>query len=131
MKQKIRILIPTILTATALVYCWTVLLINNFIPSWKHYVALGLFIIIILLAWKRIISLMISLGIYLLFASFHLISLSYNQSVFVFGSLDSQYNPRFQLLSLALFVLYFILNLDSLIEWDLDRKERIEKRKKA
>jgi hypothetical protein len=49
--------------------------------------------------------------------------------VFGFGK-NTTYNPSFQLMSLGIFVLYAILNIDVIIEWDLDRKERkMEKRR--
>src|SRR5438309_6903778 len=123
MSTKTRILIPFLLTAIALIYCWVMLIVNHYVPSWKHYAALIGFLIIALLSWKKFSNILIPLGCYLLIATFHIISLSYNQSVFGFGP-DTPYTPRFQLLSLGVLVLYAILNLDVIIEWNLDRKER-------
>jgi hypothetical protein len=123
MSTKTRILIPFILTALALIYCWLMLSMNRYIPSWKHYAALLGFLLIALAAWKKLKNILIPLGGYLLLASFHIISLSYKQSVFGLGK-DTTYNPSFQLMSLGLFVLYAVLNIDVIIEWNLDRKER-------
>jgi hypothetical protein len=129
MSKKARILIPFILTTLALVYCWSALIMNQYTPSWKHYAALLGFMLIGLAAWNKLQNILIPLGVYLLLASFHIISLSYNQSVFGFGK-NTTYNPSFQLMSLGIFVLYAILNIDVIIEWDLDRKERkMEKRR--
>jgi hypothetical protein len=101
---------------------------NQYTPSWKHYAALGGFVAISVTAWNKLQNILILLGVYLLLASFHIISLSYNQSVFGFGK-NTTFNPSFQLMSLGIFVLYAILNVDVIIEWDLDRKERkMEKR---
>ena len=120
--QKIRILIPFLLTAILLIYCWITLLSYNYIPSWKHYTALSLFLLLIPFALKNLKFIVVPLGFFLFLASFHIISLSYNHSVIWFGS-NSPYMPRLQLLSFGFFVLYAILNTDILIEMHLDRKE--------
>lgn len=64
----------------------------------------------------------LALGVYLFLASFHIISLSYDQATIVFGT-NSQFNPHFQLMSLGIFIIYIFLNLDQLIEIQLDWKE--------
>src|SRR5689334_12775992 len=110
-KQIIRILIPLILIACALTYCWIVLLINNYIPSWKHYAALVLFLVVLSLFFKNVTAVTIATGVYLLLATIHIISLSALQSTFYF-TIAGKDTPGIQLLSLGLFILYFILNFD-------------------
>jgi hypothetical protein len=122
-KQKVRILIPLIITGLALIYCWVALLVNNYIPSWKHYSAIFLFAILIIFLVRGLSKILFPLGIYLLLASLHVISLSYNKATFFFG-LDNPYNPHFQLMSIGILIVYFILNLDGLIDMQLDREER-------
>jgi hypothetical protein len=122
-KQNVRILIPFLLTGFALVYCWVTLLINNYIPGWKHYSALFLFVILVLFLIQGFSKILLPLGIYLILASLHIISLSHNQATFFFGP-NSPYNPHFQLTSIGIFLVYIVLNLDGLIDKQLDREER-------
>lgn len=122
-RQKLRILIPFILTGLALIYCWTTLFINNYIPGWKHYAALSLFLILVIFLSRGFSRVLVPLGAYLILASLHIISLSYNKATFFFGP-DSPYNPHFQLMSVGIFIVYIVLNLDALIEMQLDRQER-------
>ena len=114
-KQKIRIIIPLILIACALIYCWIVLLTNNYIPSWKHYTALILFLIVLSLFFKSLSVVTIATGIYLLLATIHIISLSAVQHTFHINIAGKE-TPSIQPLSLGWFILYFILNLDFLID---------------
>jgi hypothetical protein len=121
--RKVRILIPFVLTSIALIYCWVTLLVNSYIPDWKHYSALFLFAILTIFLVRDFYKMLVPLGIYLLLASVHIISLSYNKATFFFGP-DNPYNPHFQLMSVGIFIVYLVLNLDGLIDMQLDREER-------
>jgi hypothetical protein len=122
-RHRLRILIPFILSGLALIYCWTMLFINNYIPDWKHYASLFLFVILVIFLSRGFYRIVIPLGAYLILASLHIISLSYNKATFFFGP-DVPYNPHFQLMSIGIFIVYIVLNLDGLIEMQLDRQER-------
>ena len=123
-KEKMQILIPFSLTSIYLLYCWVMLFINDYIPTWKHYTTLVLFVVVsVLFVRRQIASLVIALGVYLLLASFHIISLSYQQATFFFGP-DSPYNPHFQLMSIGIFIVYISLNLNHLFDIELDWKEK-------
>lgn len=121
--QKVRILIPFILTSLVLFYCWSTLLVNNYIPDWKHYSALFLFAILILLSVRSFYKVLVPLGVFLILASLNIISLSYNKATFFFGP-DNSFNLHFQLMSIGIFIVYIVLNLDGLIDLQLDREER-------
>lgn len=123
-KKKVQILIPFLLTSLALVYCWAMLILNGYVPSVKHYTALLLFAALSLVYRKwQLPGFVVALGVYLLLASLHLISLSYKQATFFFGS-DSFLNPHFQLASVGIFIVYIFLNLNQLFEIELDWKEK-------
>ena len=103
-KEKVQILIPFSITSVYLLYCWVMLFVNNYIPTWKHYAALVLFIALSVMLIRQLIAgFVIALGVYLLLASLHIISLSYQQATFFFGP-DRPYNPHFQLISVGIFI---------------------------
>ncbi|CAN5750222.1 hypothetical protein BH11BAC3_BH11BAC3_33890 [soil metagenome] len=105
-----------------LIYCWGIILTTEILATWRQYIGLLLFFILVLLFLKNIAAAIISTGIYLLLATFNLLAMT--PSLFTYlirvGSIST---PRFQLLSLGLFILYFCLNMDSLIDIYLDYKE--------
>ena len=122
-REKVRILIPFFLVLAALSYCWWQLLSNQYIPHWKHYAALVLFVPVIFLAMKKTKKLLIPLGVFLFLAAFHIISLSFNRATFFIGE-NVPYVPHIQPLSLLLLIIYLGLNLDLLMDWKLDRDEQ-------
>lgn len=126
-KQKVRILIPLVITSGFIVYSWTKILATDDIATWQHYIALGLFAMLVILYFKNIKSTIIATGIYLILGTFTLLSLTpgISKSWLRIGPIET---PHVNLLSLGLFVLYFILNQDHLIDMYLDYKETRQKR---
>jgi len=127
-KKKILLLIPLIIIAGLLIYCWTTILFTNIIATWQHYVALGLFAVLVFLYFKSFTKTVIATGLYLLLATFNALSMTpeINTSWFRIGSIET---PHFQLLSLGLLVLFLILNSDTLVNMYLDNKEAKAERK--
>lgn len=123
-KQKILIFTPLLSVAGLLLYCWTTFLLSETLATWKHYVGLLLFIPLVLLFFKSLPKVTIGLGIYLLLATFNLLAImpAITTTWLNIGS-SGLYTPPVQLSSLGLFILYFIMNLDSLINIHLDYKE--------
>jgi hypothetical protein len=64
-KQKILIGIPLIIITGFLVYRWTVILTTNVIATWKHYIGLILFFVLVVLFYKKDKIVVIAIGIYL------------------------------------------------------------------
>jgi hypothetical protein len=123
-KQKVLLLIPLLILLSLLIYCWTNFLLKNFIPTWKHYLGILFFIPLAVFFFKNSSNAIVGLGIYLLLATFNLLAITpaITTSWVNFGS-SGFTTPPVQLLSLGLFILYFIMNLDSLINIQLDYKE--------
>jgi hypothetical protein len=96
---------------------------SNFIPTWKHYLGILLFIPLLVLFFKNLHKAILGLGIYLLLATFNLLAVTsaISTSWLNFGS--GLRTPPVQLLSLGIFIVYFTLNLDALINMQLDYKE--------
>ena len=92
------------------------------VKTWQHYVALGLFAVLVFLFFKSFNKTVIATGLYLLLATFNGLSMTPEiiTSWFRIGPVET---PPFQLLSLGLLVLFLILNSDTLVNMYLDNKE--------
>jgi hypothetical protein len=122
MRQKIQILIPLVLLAAFQVYCWTIFWITDFVATWRHYVGIILYLITVVVFFKGLRLAAFIVGLYLILGTFNLLAITpeIKTSWINIGPLST---PPVQLLSLGLFILYFILNFNSLIEYYLDYKE--------
>lgn len=129
-KKKILFLIPFFLVAGFLLYCWTTILTSDIIATWRHYVGLLLYAAVVVFFVKDFTKAVIGLGIFLLLATFNALAITpaITTSWLNIGGLST---PPVQLLSLGILVLYFILNMDTLIDIQLDYKEAKEKRAKS
>jgi hypothetical protein len=98
------------------------------IATWRHYLGLILFIPIIYLFFNSKDLVILSTGIYLLLATFNLLAL--NTEITTYGiSIGPLTTPPIQLLPLGLFTIYFILNLDPLIDIFLSFEENRKQKK--
>ena len=123
-KQKILIAIPFLLVAVVLTYCWTTILFTDALALWRHYIGLLLFVPLIVLFFKDTTKATIGLGIYLLLAVFNMLAITPSITIYWINIRSSRLaTPPVQLSSLAIFILYFVLNLDSLINIQLDYKD--------
>jgi len=52
-KQKILLLIPLAVIAGILPYTWTIILFTEIVATWRHYVAVTLFPVLIFLFFKK------------------------------------------------------------------------------
>lgn len=120
-RRNFRILIILAIVAVMLGYCWTVIIGSEIIATWRHYLGLLLFAGICLAFFKDSRITIISTGIYLLLASFNIIA--FTPSI-VTNSLQigPASIPGLQIISLGLFILYFLLNMDNIINMYLDYK---------
>jgi hypothetical protein len=121
-KKKINILIPILIIGAFLTYSWIKFVGTDLIATWRHYSALLLFILLLVLFVKRLSAAILGTGIFLILSFFTLIVITpaITTNYIKLASISS---PGFHLLSLGIFVLYFILNLDALIEMQLDYNE--------
>jgi hypothetical protein len=128
-KEKKLLLIPLIIIAVLLIYCWIIILTTGILATWRHYIGLGLFILIVFLFFKNLITATIGTGIYLLLATFNLLAMTteITTSGIRIGGIST---PGIQLLSLGLFIIYFLLNLNPLIDINLDYQEKKKLNKK-
>ena len=127
-KQKILLSIPLSIVAGFLIYCWITILSTDILATWRHYIALVLFFVLILLYLKSFALTVIGTGLYLLFATLNVLSITAEMGTtwFRIGLAET---PHLQLLSLGLLILFFILNFDTLTNIYLDYKESKEPKK--
>jgi hypothetical protein len=121
--HKKLILIPIIVIAAILFYCWTIILTTETLATWRHYLGLVPFIPIAFFIFKNnLIIVTLLTGIYLLLATFNLLAIT--PTIFTGGiRIGPISTPPIQLISLGIFVLYFCLNMNFLIDIHLDYKE--------
>ena len=123
-KRKLLIAVPIAIVAFLLLRCWSVLIFTDTVATWRHYAGLLLYLPLIFLFFKKYTKATIGTGIYLLLATFNILSFMpvLKTSWITFNFSIPISTPPIQLISLGIFVIYFILNLDSLIEIYLDYK---------
>lgn len=122
MKQKIRVLVPLAVIAAMLVYCWATFLTTDLIASWRHYAGIILYLLTVLVFFRNLRWATFIVGVYLLLATFSL--LGFTPAIETsWVSIGPVSTPPVQLFSLGLFVFYFVLNLNAMIEYYLDYKE--------
>ena len=129
-RQKKFILIPLLLILALLIYCWTIILTTEILATWRHYLGLIFFILLAFLFFKNTTKIAIATGLYLLLATFNIFAITAEISTTWFR-MWSISTPPFQLLSLGLFILYFIFNGNTLIDIYLDYKETNQAKNKV
>ena len=129
-KKKIPVLIPLAILGGILIYCWTTFITTDLIGTWRHYIGITMYLIIVAMLFKSIKYSTILLGVYLLFATFSLLAITpaISTSWIRIGPVST---PPVQLLSLGIFILYAILNFNPLVDFYLDYKEAKDAKKTA
>src|SRR5205809_743137 len=104
-KNLIRILIPLMIIAALLVYCWTIILTTELLATWRHYVGLLFFIGLLFLFLKNVALATVATGVYLLLATVNVLAITgrITTNWVGFGSVTT---PPFQLLSFGLFIFF-------------------------
>ncbi|MEO8110270.1 MAG: hypothetical protein ABI594_09565 [Ginsengibacter sp.] len=127
-RQEILFLIPFAIIAGLLIFGLSIILFTDVTATWQYYLALVLFIVIIVIYFKSFKKVVIAMGIYLLLATFNALSLTPFIYTYWFriGPIET---PQFSLLALVLLVIFLVLNSDILIDMYLDRKEKKTQRK--
>jgi hypothetical protein len=125
-KQKVLFFIPLLIIVGLLIDTWVEIFFTDTMASWRHYTALILFAVIIFLYLQSFTKAVLATGAFLILATCNLLGLTATITTTKFGlniGPDGIYTPSFQLLSLGIFLLYFFLNIDTLINIQLDYKE--------
>jgi hypothetical protein len=130
-KQKILASISLIIIFCIIAYTWGVILFTDILATWRHYVGLILFIPLPWLLIKNVKLAIKATGIYLILGILNLLTLTPDivGNTFGIGQGSLQLStPSFNLLSFGLFVLYCILNFETLVNMYLDYREQKQKK---
>ncbi|MFN4316389.1 MAG: hypothetical protein ACK4E0_19045 [Chitinophagaceae bacterium] len=121
-RRKLFLTTPLAIAAGILIYCWDVILSTDYVATWRHYVGLASFLMLIFFYFRSYKLTIIGTGIYFLLAAFNLLSMTaeITTSSFRIGSIET---PPVQMLSLGLFILFAILNINPLTDIYLEYKE--------
>jgi hypothetical protein len=128
-KRKVLFFIPFVIVVAFLINTWYVLLTNEFTEIHvTHYLGFILFIPVLYLLYKdrTCKKALLALGLFLVLATFCVANIF---PYFIWGKMSIGFFgltipiPNINGLALLLFILYFILNLGTLIEIQLDYKE--------
>lgn len=123
---RTRLLIPLLVIACYLVHSWIVLIAEGWSPHIQHYIAVLLFIPLVILFFKNLRLLMIWAGIYALLATFNLLTLTPDAERWSMGIHIAAFtiaSPSFQSRGFLVLLTYSILNFDGLVNMYLDHKE--------
>ncbi|MEO8413282.1 MAG: hypothetical protein ABI472_06465 [Ginsengibacter sp.] len=112
-----------LVVAGFLIYTWTQKLFTDEIAKWQHYVGLILFIPLIILFFKNFKWSVLLTGVYLITGMFYLFTITpwvTTLNYMKIGPLTiSLFNPPM----FVVFLLYFFLNFNTLVDIKLDYEE--------
>ena len=128
-KQKILLLIPLFIITGFLIYTWFDILFTDDIALWKHYVGLLLFIPVLILFFKNFKWSVLLTGIYLVAGMFYLFTITPWVTTFNFLKIGRVTIPLFNPPLFIIFLSYFILNFNTLIDMKLDYEEARKSRR--
>jgi hypothetical protein len=125
-KPKKLLLFVLIVIAGVLGYCWFIILFTEIEPTWRHYLAIILFVPILILFKKDFKKAVLITGVYLILGTSNLLTLTpsvtSNSYGIRIGSVEV-WTPTFQLYSFLLLILYFLTNFNSLVNYYLDYQD--------
>lgn len=121
-KQKLLSIIPMAIVTGLMIHCWIIILFTDVSPEWRHYLGLTLWLVLIFLYLKTYRWAILATGIYLLLATCNVLAMTpvISTSWLTIGPVCT---PPVQGLSLILFVLYAVLNIEVLIDMSLQLKK--------
>ncbi|RYY21637.1 MAG: hypothetical protein EOO04_17905 [Chitinophagaceae bacterium] len=121
-KKLILNFIPLVLVGGILIHCWTMILLGEYFPTWRHYVGLAGYLATVLVLIKKKNAAIMLQGLYLILGTFTLLAFTpvVTISWFHIGPITT---PPIQLSSLGILFLYTALNYNTIIDLILDYQE--------
>jgi hypothetical protein len=125
-KPKKLLLSVLIVIAGVLGYCWYIILFTEIEATWRHYLAVVLFVPLLILFKKDIKKAVLCTGLYLILGTCNLLTLTpsvtSNSYGIKIGSVEI-WTPTFQLYSFLLLTFFFLVNFNSLVNYYLDYQD--------
>jgi hypothetical protein len=127
-KRKILLLIPIAVIAGFLIYTWGQIIFISHWATWRHYVGLILFALLLYFVFTNFKKAVLATGIYLIIEILNLLTITPGVITAFFSRIGSLeiHTPLFQPHLFFIFLLYFFLNFDTLVDIRLDYKEEKE-----
>jgi len=125
-KPKKLLLIILIIIAVILAYSWSIILLTEIEATWRHYLALLLFIPLLILFKKDFKKAVLSTGLYLILGTCNLITLTPSVTSNSYGiriGAIELWTPTFQLYSFLILILFFLMNFNTLVNYYLDYQD--------
>jgi hypothetical protein len=125
-KEKKLHLSILIIIGGILLYCWSIILFTEIEATWRHYLAIILFIPLLILFKRDFKKDVLFTGVYLILGTCNLLTLtpsvtsnSYGVRI---GSVEV-WTPTFQLYSFLILILFFMINFNTLVNYYLDYQD--------
>lgn len=122
MKKKIINVIPYLIAALVLLYCWINIIVTDNAATLRHYITLVLMLANSILYFKSYKWAVLFTGVILLLATVNLLTLYAATQTFYIAIAGVQM-PEIQYWSLLLLVVYGVINYNRLVDWYLDYRE--------
>lgn len=131
-KPKILLFIPLAVVAGFLIYTWWQIMFVTHWATWRHYTGLILFVAVLYLMFTNFKIAVVAAGVYLIIGTLNLLSIT--QDVLLYEGVQiisvKIGTSFFQGKLFLIFLLYFFLNFDTLVNIRLDYLEEKEVKKK-
>src|SRR5450432_99273 len=121
-KEKKLHLSILIIIGGILLYCWSIILFTEIEATWRHYMAVILFIPVLILFKRNFKKDVLFTGVYLILVT----SNSYGVRI----SSVEVWTPTFQLYSFLILILFFLINFNTLVNYYLDYQDSKKVRNK-
>ena len=125
-KPKKLLLTVLIIITVILAYSWSIILFTEIEATWRHYLALLLFIPLLILYKKDIKKAVLFTGVYLILGTCNLITLTPSVTSNSYGIRISSFEvwtPTFQLYSFLILIFFFLVNFNTLVNYYLDYQD--------
>jgi len=125
-KNRVFLIVPLLIIIILITNCWFNIITEKVLANWRHYIAFGLFLLLVIFYFINFKLVVIGTGFYLLLATANVLSVTaeIKTSWIRVGPLET---PPINLLSFGLLILYLILNTNTLIDIYIDYNEKKEK----
>lgn len=126
-KHKIIGSIPFISICIIISFSWFEIITTEYAATWRHYTALILVLINMIIYFIRYKQAVIFTGIIFILATFNLLSFFMvvrTSSLGINIGASKISTPEIQLLSLTLLTIYCIINFNFLTDWYMEQKEK-------
>ena len=127
MSKPKKLLLPIlIIIGGTVAYCWSVILFTEIEATWRHYLALVLYVPLLVFLKKDLKKAILFTGVFLILRTCNLLALTPSITTNSYGMRIGDieiWTPTFQLYSFLILVLSFLINFNTLVNYYLDYQD--------